>query len=137
MTQLSEEVASRLIEKLPALGATPKPSPLTFDELRYVNVKRCNRWHPKGIYSWSASDWTVALAGEVGELASLVKMSNRERDGLPGNKFNLSLKDFCDEIADVLLYLDLLAASMGIDLGAAVASKFNETSERVGFPERL
>jgi hypothetical protein len=37
-----------------------------------------------------------------------------------------------DELADVLTYLDLLAATLGVDLGRAAAQKFNEVSERVG-----
>jgi len=42
-----------------------------------------------------------------------------------------------DELADVLTYLDLLAATLGVDLGRAAAQKFNEVSERVGFPDRI
>ena len=42
-----------------------------------------------------------------------------------------------DEIADTALYLDLLAARAGIDLGAAIVRKFNRVSEKHGFPERL
>lgn len=110
---------------------------LTFAEFRKANVTRCLRWHPAGIESWSPSDWLTAVTGELGELASLLKMRNRERDGLPGNKFSPSDKQVADEIADVLTYLDLLAAALGVDLGPAAASKFNEVSERVGFPDRL
>jgi NTP pyrophosphatase (non-canonical NTP hydrolase) len=38
---------------------------------------------------------------------------------------------------DVLGCADHLAEHFGIDLGAAVVTKFNATSERFGFPERL
>ena len=31
----------------------------------------------------------------------------------------------------------LLAAALGVDLGFAAAQKFNEVSERVGFPDRI
>ena len=31
----------------------------------------------------------------------------------------------------------LLAATLGVDLGRAAAQKFNEVSERVGFPDRI
>lgn len=110
---------------------------LTFAQFRQANVARCLKWHPQGIESWSASDWLTALAGEMGELASLLKMRNRERDGLPGNKFSPTDKMIADEIADVLTYLDLMAAMLSIDLGAAAVSKFNEVSERVGFPDRI
>ena len=110
---------------------------LTFTAFRAANVARCIKWHPKGIESWSASDWLTAVTGELGELASLLKMRNRERDGLPGNKFSPSDKQVADELADVLTYLDLLAAMLGVDLGHAAAEKFNEVSQRVGFPDRI
>lgn len=110
---------------------------LTFDEFRRANVARCLKWHPAGIASWSPSDWLTAITGELGELASLLKMRNRERDGLPGNKFSPTDKQIADELADVLTYLDLLAEVLGVSLGAAAVEKFNEVSERVGFPDRI
>jgi NTP pyrophosphatase (non-canonical NTP hydrolase) len=110
---------------------------LTFEEFRRANVARCLKWHPAGIASWSPSDWLTAITGELGELASLLKMRNRERDGLPGNKFSPTDKQVADELADVLTYLDLLAAALGVDLGRAAVEKFNEVSARVGFPDRI
>lgn len=110
---------------------------LTFDAFRAANVARCIKWHPQGIDSWSPSDWLTAVTGELGELASLLKMRNRERDGLPGNKFSPTHKQIADELADVLTYLDLLAAVLSVDLGHAAVEKFNEVSERVGFPDRI
>jgi len=110
---------------------------LTFAAFRTANVSRCLKWHPQGIESWSPSDWMTAVVGELGELASLLKMRNRERDGLPGNKFAPTDQQIADEIADVFTYLDLLAASMGIDLARAAVEKFNRVSERAGFPDRI
>lgn len=115
----------------------PMGAELTFDAFRAANVARCVKWHPAGISSWSPSDWLTAVTGELGELASLLKMRNRERDGLPGNKFSPTQKQVADEIADVLTYLDLLAEALGVNLGRAAVSKFNEVSERVGFPDRI
>lgn len=115
---------------------TPDDS-LTYDRLRAANVDRCIKWHPLGIGSWSTSDWVVATLGELGEFASLVKMMNRERDGLVGNKFSPNREQLANELADVAIYLDLLAESLGINLGAAIVSKFNEVSVRNGFPDRL
>jgi NTP pyrophosphatase (non-canonical NTP hydrolase) len=110
---------------------------LTFAEFRAANVARCLKWHPAGIASWSPSDWLTAVTGELGELASLIKMRNRERDGLRGNKFSPTDKQIADECADILTYLDLLCEVLGVDLAAATIEKFNEVSERVGFPDRL
>jgi len=69
--------------------------------------------------------------------AGLIKMRNRERDGLPGNKFSPTDEQIGKEAADVLTYLDLFCEAHGIDLGCAAAQKFNEVSERVGFPDRI
>jgi len=110
---------------------------LTFDAFRAANVARCIKWHPAGIESWSPSDWLTAVTGELGELASLLKMRNRERDGLPGNKFSPTDEQIADELADVLTYIDLLAFVLGVDLGRAAVEKFNRVSERVGFPDRI
>jgi NTP pyrophosphatase (non-canonical NTP hydrolase) len=110
---------------------------LTLAAFRRANVARCIKWHPAGIAGWSPSDWLTAVTGELGELASLLKMRNRERDGLPGNKFSPTDKQIADELADVFTYLDLLAEVLGVDLGAAAVSKFNEVSRRVGFPDRI
>lgn len=128
------------IDDLPPCPPCPKrstPRELTFSEFRKANVTRCAKWHPAGIHSWSPSDWMTAITGELGELASLLKMRNRERDGLPGNKFSPTDKMLADELADVLTYLDLLAEVLGVDLGRAAAEKFNEVSARVGFPDRI
>lgn len=110
---------------------------LTFDEFRAANATRCLKWHPHGIESWSDSDWLVAIMGELGELASLIKMRNRERDNLPGNKFSPTDEQVAKEAADVYTYLDLFCERNGINLGRAAALKFNEVSERVGFPDRI
>lgn len=88
---------------------------------------------------WSLSDWTTALCGEVGELANIVKKLNRARDGIPGNKeTEEELREALeDEIADVFLYLDLIAQREGINLELAIVAKFNATSRKIGAPHRL
>lgn len=112
---------------------------LTFADLRAANAKRVKRWHPGGVTDWSLSDWAVAMAGEAGELCNVVKKLNRERDRITGNTASeAELRDALGkEIADTLIYLDLLAMRAGLDLAEVTIGKFNEVSERVGFPERL
>lgn len=112
---------------------------LDFATLRAANLSRCARWHPGGLNEWSLSDWFTATMGELGEAANVAKKLNRERDGIAGNTVSEKelRADLSDEIADVAIYLDILAASEGIDLAKAIARKFNATSEKVGFPERL
>jgi len=104
-----------------------------------VSLKRALRWHPKGLNSWSLSDWFTALAGEVGEAGNVIKKLNRVRDGIIGNKETHEQLDqqLADELADVYLYLDLLAQAADVDLPAAIIRKFNAVSDRHGFPEKL
>jgi NTP pyrophosphatase (non-canonical NTP hydrolase) len=118
----------------------PTPSHLDFATLRAANMSRVLRWHPGGLAEWSLSDWATAAAGEMGEACNVVKKLNRVRDGLTGNGDTAVAEldeQLGDEIADVVIYLDLMAASKGIDLAQAIARKFNKTSVKVGFPERL
>jgi NTP pyrophosphatase (non-canonical NTP hydrolase) len=96
---------------------------LTFEELREQNVDRCAAvFHP--LAHWSPTDWGCALAGEVGELCNLLK---KERRGE-----GLDVIAAADELADVVIYADLLAARLGINLSGAVVRKFNEVSRRRG-----
>jgi NTP pyrophosphatase (non-canonical NTP hydrolase) len=103
------------------------------------NHLRALRWHPSGLQEWSLSDWAVAVAGEVGEMCNVVKKMNRVRDGIVGNKEKPEDLQgmLSDEIADVYIYLDLFARRAGLNLEDCIRAKFNATSERVGFPERL
>ncbi len=96
---------------------------LTFDRLRSANVERCiTSYHP--VEDWSANDWLGCVTGELGELAHLIK------EGRRGNLVSDEL--LAEELADVTIYLDLLAARLRIDLGKAVIRKFNRTSLKVG-----
>lgn len=114
---------------------------LDFKRLAETNRRRCESKDGFNhlLSSWSSSDWMTAITGELGEAANIVKKLNRVRDGVPGNKetaeeLQSMLKD---EIADVAIYLDLFAQSLGLDLGDVITEKFNKTSVKIGSPERL
>lgn len=68
---------------------------------------------------------TLALAGEVGEVAELVQWV--PSDAVPYADLRSRLGD---ELADVLLYLVRLADVAGVDLGAAAAAKLDRNEER-------
>lgn len=113
---------------------------LDFETLRDANVKRCEQsFHP--ISDWSACDWMTAACGELGEAANLIKKLRRLDTG-GGSEIVSRGQGYesaeqitpmiAQEIADTVIYLDLLAARLGIDLGDAVREKFNIVSERVG-----
>jgi NTP pyrophosphatase (non-canonical NTP hydrolase) len=103
--------------------------------LSQTNLKRCLLWHPNGLEEWSISDWAVAAAGEMGEVCDAVKKMNRARDGLQGKTSDAEAVG--KEIADTVIYLDLLAQRLGFDLADLVEQKFNEVSDREGFDIKL
>lgn len=108
----------------------PKRSQLSFKDLRAISVERCEKsFFP--LHSKDGPWWGNAMAGECGEACNVVKKIDRD-----GWSEELQLK-LAKELADVVTYADLLAARYGIDLGHAVATKFNEVSERVGSELRL
>ncbi len=110
---------------------------LDFDALRKASLARSAKWHrgDQPDLVW----WSNAVAGEAGEVCNVTKKLDRDAKGLVGNKKGGDelLEDLALEIADTVIYLDLLAAAAGIDLGRAVVAKFNLVSAENGFPERL
>jgi len=114
---------------------------LDFSALRNANVVRCNAVYHH-VQTWSPTDWATAMAGECGEACNVVKKIRRLSDG-PDKAYNanadpakLSL-DLAAELADLVIYTDLLAERCGIDLGEAVRAKFNVVSDRVGSDIKL
>lgn len=102
--------------------------PLTFDELSKCNLERCEQsYHP--VDDWSPSDWLTCVMGEVGELAHLFKDERR------GDY--VSKRAIARELADIVIYLDLLAQRLSVNLGDAVVEKFNITSRNIGSDVRL
>lgn len=75
------------------------------------------------------------LAGEAGEACNVIKKIERERLGIKGSRD--TIEHLAEELADVVICADLIAMSEGIDLGRAVALKFNATSAKVGLKTRL
>lgn len=111
---------------------------LTFAELSEKSQSRRDRWHTPDTEPWTGADWSNAMCGEAGEAANVVKKLRRHETGMPDRIPRSELVAMlADELGDVVAYADLLARHYGIDLGEAVADKFNRVSEREGFPERL
>lgn len=118
---------------------------LTFIEFSTINQRRAARWHGGAMNTWSISDWAMAVTGEWGEACNALKKLRRIEDHLPNlSEPDRSLTDTMsvqakvgEELADTFIYLDLVARACGISLEAEIIKKFNATSERYGFPERL
>lgn len=102
-----------------------------------INRARCeaNNGFRHRLGSWSLSEWMLAVCGEAGEAANIIKKLNRVRDGIPGNTEHPTelQQKLADELADVFCYLDLTAQAAGIDLSAAIAAKFKAVSDKIGY----
>lgn len=117
-------------------------SDLNFSQLQATNVERATRWHKGGVDEWSVNDWLVAMGGEAGEALNAGKKHRRILSGIQqhGNvpaDLDAAVDKIMEELADTVIYADLVASRLGRRLGEAVVAKFNAISEREGFPERL
>ena len=68
---------------------------------------------------------TLALCGEAGELANLVKKDWRGDDGIPERRAKM-----IEELADVGNYAFMLAEILGIDLPSMMLRKLIEVEQR-------
>lgn len=74
------------------------------------------------------------LANEVGELCGAVKKLYRAKHNIAGNgskTYEEVYNNFEEELGDVLICLDLLAAYFDVDLEEVTRDKFNKTSKKV------
>jgi len=98
--------------------------------LRKANEARQKLWDTQSQISLAYRG--NELAGEVGEACNVIKKLERERMGIRGSRD--SVEHLLDELADVVICVDLIAMQLGVSLDKAVARKFNETSKKVGLP---
>lgn len=118
---------------------------INFEGLRIANLSRCRRWHNGGVADWTPERWFTATAGELGEAGNALKKLFRVQDDIANKNApdrdiqsrEQAIEKIADEIGDTLIYLDLFAASLGIDMEDAARRVFNRTSEKCGFPERI
>lgn len=131
-------------EAIEAMGAALRrlrlrgTAPLSFLELRSANVPRSVNDFGHLLEEWSETDWGCAAAGEVGEMCNLIKKRRRRTTpGFQSKQEAPTVEEVAKEAADVVIYLDLLMARMGIDLGEVVRHKFNIVSDRIGSEFKL
>jgi len=99
---------------------------MTLEELRIANTLRNKEWDPDG--QIDVGFRSIEMMGEVGEMFNVVKKLERERMGLRGSRD--TKEHLAEEMADVLICLDLIAMQLGINLTEAVRLKFNASSEK-------
>jgi NTP pyrophosphatase (non-canonical NTP hydrolase) len=99
--------------------------------LRAANVQRAQTAEKfKHCFEWTSAHWLQAMVGEVGELANFLKKRDRGDFKTEKEKEQNQL-DIQKELADVQIYLDLLADELGVCIAHATIEKFNEVSKRV------
>tara|TARA_R100001143_G_scaffold61969_1_gene64023 strand:+ start:106 stop:429 length:324 start_codon:yes stop_codon:yes gene_type:complete len=101
---------------------------MNFDLLREANVSRQKEW--PGNEKADIPFRMIEVSGESGELAEAVKKWLRSERGIHGNGGDTS--QIADEMADVIIAVDLLAEMFDINLDKAVRNKFNKTSTKYG-----
>ncbi|KMN83194.1 nucleotide pyrophosphohydrolase [Chromobacterium alkanivorans] len=106
-----------------ALISTEK---LTAALRRFADERDWNRYHkPRGLM--------LALVGEVGELAEIFQWLSDE-DAVALRDDPARFTHLQEEIADVLLYLTMLAMATGVDLDAAVRDKMAKNAVKYPVP---
>lgn len=107
-------------------------SDLSLYQLRSANLERAHEWRGGKLASSVPLSFSMnELTGEVGELANMIKKVERQTFGLKGGKPYAELEgEIVDELADVLICVDLLGMKLGVDLASAVRAKFNKTSDK-------
>lgn len=119
---------------------------LTFNTLRQGNRLRLPEFknergalaHEKPDGSdWKLSAWSNAVGGELGEMAEALiafgHVANRIKKIERGDMLLEQVRSaLADEIADIVIYLDLLAYRAEIDLGQATMAKWNRKSREIG-----
>ena|SRR5579872_1631052 len=112
-------------------------SKFSFDTLRSANIARCEDVFHE-VKEWTPTDWACAMAGEAGEACNKVKKLRR-LDGADKNilemfpeKREMLADEIVEELADTVIYCDLLAARLNRDLSKAIIEKFNKVSKERG-----
>ena len=108
---------------------------MKFKDLRKANAERQALWCDDPTRQPDLSFRGNELAGETGEACNVIKKLERERHGWRGSR--ATVQDLADELADVIICVDLIAMGAGIDLSVAVREKFNLTSRKVGLPTMI
>lgn len=106
---------------------------MTFDDLRTANNERQKLWEASGAFSLEYLG--CALAGEVGEACNVIKKLARAKLTDIGSK--ATANQLAEELADCIIYIDLIARREGIDLEDAVRTKFNAVSNKYNLGVRI
>lgn len=99
---------------------------MKFQELREANSRRFASNIFKHDRPFEEEHWALAIAGEAGELANKAKKRFR------GGKGCVPDAIFLAEIADIVIYCDLMATHLGVKLEDIITQTFNAKSAEIG-----
>jgi NTP pyrophosphatase (non-canonical NTP hydrolase) len=105
---------------------------MTFDDFQQRNEDRCKTAF-LSCADWSLNDWLTALGGEVGEAMNIAKKIRRGDYVGDHAAASCALSELAKEIADVIIYADLIMTELGRNTGQEVQRKFDEVSKRVSY----
>lgn len=97
---------------------------MEFELLRQANIRRDAIWDSERRIT--ALFRATELSGELGEACNVIKKLEREKMGLRGSRE--TLEHLSEELADIIICVDLVAMHYDIDLWYEVRQKFNATS---------
>lgn len=111
---------------------------MDFDKLRKANHDRSMEWMGKLPDEADVEFCAIELGGEVGELLNVIKKWMRCRLSVTGGISDVEFAALAaDELGDIIICCDRIAAAIGIDLKEATRQKFNKTSAKHGFSTRI
>lgn len=106
---------------------------MDFKTLSDIHRKRQEEYHD--INLWSTLEWAGSMCGEAGEAANIAKKIKRIDCGSK-KKSKKSREELVrhlgEELADTVLYADLIAISLGLELEDLIKDKFNKDSLKDG-----
>lgn len=101
-------------------------------EFSTKNAQRAHKEFNKPVETGNIEYFLIALMGELGEFANAHKKLVRRVNPGTGRDFEgIDFHDMAMELADIQIYLDLLAQSCGVDLAEWVKYKFNKVSDNL------
>jgi len=101
-------------------GADGGKEPLAGDIRKFVEERNWERFH-------SPKNLSMALAGEAAEILEIFQWMTQEQSrNLDEEKLGL----LADEIADVYIYLFMLADKTGVDIAQAAKAKLQKNREK-------
>lgn len=126
-------IANGRIQQQTSSGMSDVLKSQGFNALRAANMLRQEEWDrdSKITLEYRGNE----LGGECGEALNEIKKLARERIGIRGSR--TTVEKLADELADVVICVDLVCMMVGVDMFAAVRRKFNSTSEKNDLKTRL